>query len=135
MLDFNREKELQFNYKNPLNIAIPQYTYDVYSVSGEGTGGTIRPYRGDVGYVRDHYMRTKSNDNQFSVEFGVGNFLHGGFSYDFVKAYTENSSWDQQNALRNNISFQKSDSLYQSVYFRETPLKKLPIQHISITNK
>jgi hypothetical protein len=118
LLDFNREKELQFNYKSTPNIAIPQYTYDVYSVSGEGTGGTIRPYRGDVGYVRDHYMRTKSNDNQFSVEFGAGNLLHGGFSYDFVKAYTENSSWDQQNALRNNISFQKSDSLYQSVYFR-----------------
>lgn len=118
LLDFNREKELQFNYKSTPNIAIPQYTYDVYSISGEGTGGTIRPYRGDVGYVRDHYMQTKSNNDQFSAEIGLGNVFHGGFSYDFVRSYTENSSWNQQNNLRSKISFQKSDSLYQSVYFR-----------------
>ena len=118
LLDFNREKELQFNYKSTPNIAIPQYTYDIYSISGEGTGGTIRPYRGDVGYVRDHYMRTKSNNDQFSGEIGLGNVLHGGFSYDFVRSYTENNSWNRQNDMRGNLSFRKSDSLYQSVYFR-----------------
>lgn len=118
LLDFNREKELQFNYKSTPNIAIPQYTYDVYSISGEGTGGTIRPYRGDVGYVRDHAMRTKSSNDQFSAEIGLGNIFHGGFSYDFVRSYTENGSWNGQNSLRNKIVFQKNDSLYQSVYFR-----------------
>lgn len=118
LLDYNREKELQFNYKSTPNIAIPQYTYDVYSVSGEGTGGTIRPYRGDVGYVSDHYMRTKSSNDQFSLEIGGGWIFHAGFSYDFVKSYTENSAWNQQNNMKSKIGFQQNDSLYQSVYFR-----------------
>ncbi|KYP14097.1 PA14 domain-containing protein [Flavihumibacter sp. CACIAM 22H1] len=118
LLDFNREKELQFSYKSTPNLAIPQYTYDIYSISGEGTGGTIRPYRGDIGYSRDHFMRTKSTDDQFSFEIGGGNIIHTGFSYDFVRAFTENSEWNKNNNIRSNLSFQKGKQLYEAVYFR-----------------
>jgi hypothetical protein len=118
LLDFNREKELQYSYKTTPNIAIPQYTYDVYSISGEGTGGAIRPFRGDAGYVRDHYMRTKSSNDQFSGELGLGNTLHGGLSYDFVRSHTENSGWIGQNSMRGKLEFQETDSLYEAVYFR-----------------
>jgi len=118
LLDFNREKELQFNYQSTPHIAIPQYTYDVYSISGEGIGGTIRPYRGDAGYIRDHHMRTRNGNKQFSLEFGGGSLLHGGFSYDYVNAYTENNSWTSQNNMAQALNFQRTDQLYESVYFR-----------------
>ena len=64
LLDMNREKETEFNYSTTPMLAIPQYTYDIYSISGEGTGGMFRPYRGEIGYVRDHAMKTKSSNTK-----------------------------------------------------------------------
>lgn len=118
LLDFNREKELQFNYQTTPHIAIPQYTYDIYSINGEGIGGTIRPYRGDVGFSRDHYLVTKSSNDQFSAELGFGNIFHGGLSYDYVRSYTANNGWTTSNQLIKNLLFQSQDSTYQPVYFR-----------------
>src|SRR5205823_2655215 len=60
LLDFNREKDVAYRNNTP-HIALPIYTYDTYSISGEGTGGMFRPYRGDIGYVYDHAVSTKSS--------------------------------------------------------------------------
>jgi len=118
LLDFNREKDIQFNYKSTPNIAIPQYTYDVYSISGEGTGGTIRPYRGDAGTIRDHNMKTKSSDDQLSAEIGLGASFHLGMSFNYVRTKTENADWLYSNGMRGKLAFQDNKDLYQSVYFR-----------------
>lgn len=118
LMDFNREKELQYSYKSTPHIAIPQYTYDVFAISGEGTGGTIRPYRGDIGYVHDHQMRTRSQSNEVSGEFGGGNLVHLGLAYNFVRSFTENNSWKTGNAMDDAVKFRKSDTSFQSVYFR-----------------
>ena len=54
LLDFNRHKEGIYRVR-PLaqNIGIPVYTYDIFSVSGEGSSGTFRAYRSDIGSMRD----------------------------------------------------------------------------------
>jgi hypothetical protein len=116
--DFNREKELPFNDKTTPHLAIPQYTYDVYSISGEGTGGMFRPYRGDVGYIRDYAVRSKSDNHRFSVDLGFGQIFHGGVDFSTTDTRTENSGWNNQNDINRYIKFGKSDSNYQSVYFR-----------------
>jgi hypothetical protein len=39
--DFNREKEMIYREKPAIpHIAVPSYTYDVFSIAGEGTGGS-----------------------------------------------------------------------------------------------
>lgn len=120
LLDVNREKETQFNAKTSPMIAIPQYTYDLYSISGEGTGGMFRPYRGDVGFVGDHAMRTKSNTYNGSVDLGFGQIFHVGTDFIPTIANTQNGIWQNsaQNAINKYIGFQKSDSTFQEVYFR-----------------
>jgi hypothetical protein len=118
LLDVNREKELQYNFQSTPHIAIPQYTYDVYSISGEGTGGTIRPYRGDVGAVRDHLLSTKSNSGNLGVEFGKAFLFHGGLNFDNISSITQISGWTAQNDLKDKLQFRNADSNYQSVYFR-----------------
>lgn len=120
LLDVNREKETQFNAKTSPMIAIPQYTYDLYSISGEGTGGMFRPYRGEIGYVGDHAMRTKSTTYNGSVDLGFGQLFHVGSDFVPIIANTQNGIWQNsvQTAINNYIRFQKSDSTFQEVYFR-----------------
>jgi hypothetical protein len=116
--DFNREKEIPFNDKTTPHLAIPQYTYDVYSISGEGTGGMFRPYRGDVGYIRDYTVKTKSKNDRYSIDLGWGQVFHGGVDFSTTNTITENNLWDGQNDINPYLRFGKTDSNYQSVYFR-----------------
>ena len=120
LLDMNREKETQFNINSSPMIAIPGYTYDIYSISGEGTGGMFRPYRGEIGYVRDHAIKTKSANYNGSLDVGFGEYFHVGADFIPASAITQNSGWENagSNSINNYIHFQKSDSLFQEVYFR-----------------
>lgn len=120
LTDVNREKETHFNAATSPMIAVPQYTYDLYSISGEGTGGMFRAYRGDVGFVGDHAMKTKSNSFNASVDLGAGTIGHGGVDFTPVIANTQTRVWDDNNnnSIHNKIRFQHSDSIYRAVYFR-----------------
>jgi hypothetical protein len=118
LLDINREKDGQFSYGSTPAIAMPQYTYDVYSISGEGSGGTVRPYRGDLGYVKDPAMSTKNQNTNLGVEFGGGNLVHAGGSIDRMDASTRSGAWTVDNDMAAKLRFRKADSSYQNVYFR-----------------
>lgn len=118
LLDFNREKEVAFNVKSTPHIAIPQYDYDIYSVSGEGTGGMFRPYRSDVGYIFDHAVKTRSERVNLSTDVGIGGIVHVGTDIVPINATTTTQAWKSQNNLLSNIGFAKSDSTFQEVYFR-----------------
>jgi len=117
LLDFNREKEMAYREKEP-HIAIPMYTYDSYCINGEGTGGMFRPYRGDIGFVYDHAMSSKSNSSNFSLDLGFGGYFHGGIDYDGIFANTKNNPWTGDNILKDVIPFKQGDSTYEPVYFK-----------------
>jgi hypothetical protein len=118
LLDFNREKEVAFNAKSTPHIALPQYTYDVYSISGEGISGSFRPYRGDVGYIHDHSVTTKSENSRISAELGFAQYFHGGVDFDHTTSVTQTGAWVQNNDILRNLKFQASDSTFEEVYFR-----------------
>lgn len=119
LLDFNREKEIPYREKPAVpNIAVPSYTYDVFSINGEGTGGSFRAYRGDIGSVNDHYMATKSESGAFSIDLGFGNIFHGGVDVNLNYSSTETGAWATDNAFKNAAPFQNSDSVFEAVYFR-----------------
>ena len=119
LLDFNREKEMAYRDKPEVpNIAIPSYTYDVFSMSGEGTGGSFRAYRSDIGYVYDHAMRTKDKSGGASVDFGGGDLVHGGVDINFTSSNTTSGPWKAMNPLARTIAFTKSDKNYEAVYFK-----------------
>jgi hypothetical protein len=118
LLDFNREKDIPYRKDVP-TIAIPMQTYDVFSVSGEGIGGTFRAYRGDVGIIHDHQMKTKSNSGNLGIDFGaVPNVAIAGVDVRYTYATTENKKWDENNGVKNNLSFRSSDTTFEAVYFR-----------------
>ncbi|MFT3945713.1 MAG: PA14 domain-containing protein [Agriterribacter sp.] len=116
LLDLSREKEIYFNAKSTPHVAIPQYTYDVYSISGEGTGGMFRPYRSEAGYIRDHYMQTKSKSGNFAINLGGGAWFKGGLDVNETIATTKNSAW--KTTVNSNLEFKDADTTFQPVYFR-----------------
>lgn len=117
LLDFNRERELPV--KEALKtIAVPAYTYDVFSISGEGTGGMFRAYRSDIGYVYDPYMKTKDKSFSGGVDLGVGAIYHLGANVDMTSANTTTSAWEVNNLLAERIRFTKSEKNYEAAYFR-----------------
>jgi hypothetical protein len=119
LLDFNREKQMAYREKPEVpNIAIPSYTYDVFSMSGEGTGGSFRAYRSDIGYVYDHSMKTKDQSGGASVDFGGGDLVHSGVDINFTAANTQSGPWKSLNPLGKTIAFTKSNRDYEAVYFR-----------------
>ncbi|WEK37954.1 MAG: PA14 domain-containing protein [Candidatus Pseudobacter hemicellulosilyticus] len=119
LLDFNREKELAYREKPAMpHIAIPSYTYDAFSITGEGTGGMFRAYRGDIGFVYDHSMRTKDGSDAISVDIGVGDIAHGGIDLNINRAVTEQGPWLNFNPLKQVVDFKKSTRSFEAAYFR-----------------
>ena len=126
LLDYNREKEIPYREKPYVpNIAVPSYTYDVFSITGEGIGGMFRAYRGDIGYVFDHAMKSKDESLSGSVDLGFGNAVHTGVDINVNHAYTQNGPADDNNLLRPNVAFKKSDTTYEAVYFRNPGEKSI----------
>ncbi len=115
MLDFSREKDGTFN---PTMNFLPQshLTYDVYSVSGQGTGGSFRPYRNDIGSVFDPYTKNpESKSENGGLEVGLGNLFEVGGEYTHTSTNVESGPWDDYKR-----PFTKDTTGYsEPLYFKE----------------
>ncbi|NII26633.1 hypothetical protein HB364_16205 [Pseudoflavitalea sp. X16] len=126
LLDFNREKELPYREKPAVpHIAIPSYTYDAFSITGEGTGGMFRAYRADIGFIHDHFIRTKDASDRASVDIGTGDQVHGGIDLNINRVITQNGPWLNQNVIKEAIKFRKDSAGFQAVYFRNPGEKSI----------
>ncbi|THU39413.1 hypothetical protein FAM09_12980 [Niastella caeni] len=124
--DFNREKELSYREKPAIpHIAVPSYTYDVFSISGEGTGGAFRPYRGDIGFVADHRITSKTITDAVSLDIGLGDVVHGGTDMNSNYSYTQTGPWQSENVMGETINFRNSQGLFEAAYFRNPAEKSI----------
>lgn len=119
LLDFNRERDIAYREKPAVpNIAVPSYTYDVFAISGEGTGGTFRAYRNDIGYVFDPEVTSRDNTTNASVDLGFGTIVHAGADLGLSRSYTRTALWENDNPMKDAIPFRKTDKNFEAVYFR-----------------
>lgn len=119
LLDFNRERELPYRETPPVPIiAIPSYTYDVFSMTGEGTGGTFRAYRSDIGYVFDHAMKTRDKSLSAGVDVGGGDLAHIGANLAYTRAYAQTGPWRSNNPMANIVAFTQPSGDYEATYFK-----------------
>jgi hypothetical protein len=117
LLDFNREKDAYWTDNSP-NIDVPIYTYDTWSISGEGTGGMFRAYRSDIGYMYDPKIVTTNSNTNIGADIGFGTILKAGGDYQKINAFTQNNAWLSDNQLLGNIPFKSADTTYENVYFK-----------------
>ncbi len=117
LLDFNRLNDGTFTSNKPM-ISIPVYTHDVFTINGEGTGGSFRAYRNNPGYVRDNETKSKSSSFTVSLDLGPGKFFHGGTILGGIFSPAMVGEWKTNNMLRNAAAFKETDGLHQGVYFK-----------------
>ncbi|MDI9363592.1 MAG: hypothetical protein QM541_01480 [Flavobacterium sp.] len=118
VMDLNRLNDAEVTPNTPV-ISAPQYTYDIFSIQGEGTGGTIRAYRGDLGIMRDNV--TVSTDGTLSLGADFAATGHFGFNINTVSTPTKVGGWeDANNTLRETIAFRQPTTGidFENVYFK-----------------
>ena len=114
MLDFNRENDGAFT-KNTPALPIPNVTYDIFSVSGQGVSGAYRAVRKDIGYVFDRAMKTTSVDVTGALELGVGAIAKGGVDIGSNYSSQQSGPWnDNTNGVSRKLRYVNDD-----FYFRE----------------
>lgn len=125
LLDFNRANDGVYTPNSP-TIAMPVYTYDVFSINGEGTGGSFRAYRGDIGHMRDPNVKTKENAFGLGVDLGFGNLIHVGADLNYVYSPSESGDWTTNNLAKSAFQYQKNYGVYQATYFKNPSEKTVP---------
>ena len=120
VMDFNRVNDGPVTPNTPI-ISAPQYDYDIFTIQGEGTGGSIRAYRNDLGFMRDHL--TTSRDKDFSLGFDIAPGGHYGGNYNHVSASTTSGSWSDGN-----------NTLYQSMVFGANAPNPGGFEHVYFRN-
>jgi hypothetical protein len=118
VMDFNRLNDAEVTPNTPI-ISAPQYNYDIFSIQGEGTGGSIRAYRGDLGFVRDNV--TVSKDKNVSVGIDVGVPFHIGMNVNVIKTPTRVGGWEEaNNTLLRSMAFKpkQANSSFENIYFK-----------------
>ncbi|MBC7510998.1 MAG: hypothetical protein H7320_19970 [Ferruginibacter sp.] len=118
VMDFNRLSDGEVTPNTPI-LSAPQYAYDVFSIQGEGTGGVIRAYRGDLGFMKDN--ETTSRDENISIGLDIAPPGHFGGNWNIMHTPTRVGGWeDGNNLLRKTLAFQgkANDISFENVYFR-----------------
>ena len=136
VLDFNREKDNAYS-KEIKNLAITNATYDIFSVSGEGIGGSYRLYRNDVGTVYDNTSKNTTNGMSIAgPEFSSGGVVKGGLNLAVNTSYTSTHKWEDGNSTAEILKFRKNkiSENYESVYFKKSGEKNV-ISDVEFFNK
>ena len=118
VMDFNRLNDGEVTPNTPV-ISAPEYTYDIFTINGEGTGGAIRAYRGDLGFMKDN--ETVSRDKSFSLGADIAPPGHYGGNWNSVATPTRAGNWhDANNTLSQTVTFKapQPNTKFENVYFR-----------------
>lgn len=113
MMDFNRENDGVFT-KNTPALPIPNLTYDLYSISGQGVSGSYRPYRNDIGYVFDPKMSSSSSDASVGAEIGLGATFKAGIDVSGVHTESKSEAWNSNfNQASSKMKYTSKELLFR----------------------
>jgi hypothetical protein len=126
VMDFNREKDIPFTPETP-NLPVTNYTFDTYSVSGQGAGGSYRPFRSDYGYVKDAAGGSTSDSYSIGVDIGIANTFHAGVKLGLTDVQTNSGDWSSENQFEHSLYYKGAtgDPLYEKFYFKEANEKSV----------
>ena len=120
LFDFTREKDGLVYPESP-NMPIANSTYDFFSASAQGLNYAFRPYRNDIGVLRDN----STLDDSFGlglggeVMFGVG--VNVGINVNVMYSDGTAGRWKDDNDFNDIAEFTKdrlSSVDYEAAYFK-----------------
>ena len=118
LMDFSREKEAIY-HDYSVSLPIVRQGSDVYSLSGQGIGGSYQLKRGDVPMFFDSKSTSVSNGGNLGAEMGFGNAFHGGVDIHFNNTNSETGKWSDNNELLKNYNFSNNHTrTAEPAYFK-----------------
>ncbi len=124
LLDFNREKLAAFTRSRP-NLPLPTLTYDNYSITGQGIGGTVRPVRNDMGYAYSPASTSVTINQSGGVEIGAIELFKGGANVTGAYTIGYSGNWKGNHPAHNTLQYHNGGHLsgegkaeYEPYYFR-----------------
>ncbi|HXU25633.1 MAG TPA: hypothetical protein VN698_00260, partial [Bacteroidia bacterium] len=134
-MDFNRENDGAFLKTTPA-LPTTNYTYDIYSISGQGAGGSYRASRNDIGYVYDPRYETVSGGGSLQLELGVGELMHDGFQIGVTYSTNKSGRWNTDNRAADRLKFgnHTQGALSENYTFREANEKSVDSDPSYITS-
>jgi hypothetical protein len=120
VLDFNRENERTVT-ENTLSLPVTNYTYDLYSIDGQGVSGMFRPFRSKVSSVYNDAVVDIGNSESFGAEVGLGNLVHGSGDFKMAPSISYTGGWFENNNVLPFFSEKSSDKkslLYEPITFK-----------------
>ncbi len=120
ILDFNREKDGTVSNSTPA-LPLTNYTYDVFSVSGQGVGGSYRPFRSEIGFVKDPKGGSLSSSTDLSAELSPGNLVHAGANVGVVINTSSSKAWKVNNDAYKELQYSQNNPYpdFEPYYLRE----------------
>jgi len=117
VLDFNRENDKVVS-KNTTMLASTNYTYDLYSIQGQGVSGMFRPHRSQTGFVYDRGVQDGSSSFSIGGEIEIGSGVHGGGDVKGTFVNSNTGIWNTPTA--NSFKEKKNtENDYQTSYFKK----------------
>ncbi len=124
--DFQREKDIPFKEEATPSLPITIRNNDIYSLSGQGIGGSYILKRGDVGVVFDAEATNRSDGENLGVEVGGGNVAHGGTDQlnNMVNSISNKWNWYEGNQIATFLDYKdptnsKANPGYEPSYFKK----------------
>ncbi|MCK9210123.1 MAG: hypothetical protein M0P61_04720 [Ignavibacteriaceae bacterium] len=118
LLDFNREKDQPYIKDASINIGVPYYTNDIYSVNAQGISGSFQLNRGDIGVIFDNQVATAGTSVNVGGELGFGNAFHVGAALSTTLSSSSSGKWNSDITPHLAFKGELADELYQSAYFK-----------------
>lgn len=115
LMDYNRSR-IALHKEVPV-LPAPFATYDLFNVSGQGTGGQFRVMRTDFGLYRPAFSENKSTSVPFSLELAMGNVGQIGGALIPAKTSSQKTIWNQLNRMHYLFDFEENKNLKEAVFF------------------
>lgn len=135
ILDINREKDGEFTVNRPV-LPLPINTYDMFSISGQGVSGMIKPFRNGIDMYHDDVNQSNSYSGGANLELGVGTDLHTEIHINGQVSTSKSGKWsnDFSECLEYKSQDEKDDKFNENTYFR-TIGERIPLNQQTIQNK
>ncbi len=119
LIDCNRDNQLVYREGMP-TVPVSYGTYDNFTVAGQGVGGQFRLYKNDVGVLHNGYASNTSAAGKLGAEVGgLPNAFHAGIDIAVTNVDSKSQMWEDNNKIKNVLSFTDNDSLYERAYFKD----------------
>jgi hypothetical protein len=115
MTDFSRDRDGRF-HKRMQYLPPATMSYDLLSVSGQGTGGSFRAFRNDIGAVFDPATESKTSDDSYILEVGALQLVEGGGDNVANRSTSRSQPWNQYRGM---FTAKKNNHLYEPYYYKQ----------------